>query len=91
MSSKHSADNQPADPYKEKNLDEGVTLKDKVEDLVKFVEKCKFCMMTTRAADSGFLASRCMALAGKVRLDNLVDVIFAQLISGEHLCACTLT
>jgi hypothetical protein len=55
----------PADPYKEKNL-EDVSLKDKVEDLVNFAEKSKFCMMTTRIADSGLLVSRCMAMAAKV-------------------------
>jgi hypothetical protein len=55
----------PSDPYKEKNL-EDASLKDKVEDLVNFAEKCKFCMMTTRIADSGLLVSRCMAMAAKV-------------------------
>lgn len=57
-----SVDN--ADPYKSKNLEEP-ELKDKVEDLVAFIEKCKFCMMATRTKD-GLIASRCMALAGKV-------------------------
>jgi hypothetical protein len=55
----------PADPYKQQNLDHA-SLKDKVEDLVSFAEKQKFCMMTTRIADSGLLVSRCMALAAKV-------------------------
>ena len=55
----------PADPYKEKNLQEP-ELKEKVEDLVKFVDYCKFGMMTTRIASSGLLTSRCMALAAKV-------------------------
>ncbi len=55
----------PADPYKEKNLQEP-ELKDKVEDLVKFVDHCKFGMMTTRIASNGLLTSRCMALAAKV-------------------------
>jgi len=63
----------PADPYKEKNV-EDASLKDKVEDLVSFVEKCKFCMMTTRIADSGLLVSRCMALAAKE--GNGIDLIF---------------
>lgn len=66
-SSNTNTNNQSADPYTQKNLDQNVTLKERVEDLVKFVEKCKFCMMTTKAADSGLLASRCMALAGTVR------------------------
>jgi len=65
--------NKVADPYKEKNLD-SPSLKDKVEDLVAFMDKCKFCMMTTRIEASGLLASRCMALAGKE--GNGVDLIF---------------
>ena len=56
----------PAEPYKAKNIDEP-SLKEKVEDLVGFVDACKFGMMTTRMAASGMLVSRCMALAGKVR------------------------
>lgn len=60
----------PADPYKEKNVDEPGA-KEKIEDLVQFVEKNKFCMMTTKISSSGLLASRCMALAGKVRLHGL--------------------
>ena len=55
----------PADPYKEKNLQEP-NLKEKVQDLVTFMEHCKFGMMTTRIASSGLLTSRCMALAAKV-------------------------
>ena len=55
----------PADPYVAKNLEEP-SLKEKIGDLVGFVEKCKFCMMTTRIATNGLLVSRCMALAGKV-------------------------
>jgi hypothetical protein len=45
---------------------ENPPLTEKVQDLVKFIEKCKFCMMTTRIASSGLLVSRCMALAGHV-------------------------
>lgn len=56
----------PADPYTQKNLDES-SVEEKVNDLVNFVEKCKFCMMTTHIASSGQLVSRCMALAAKVR------------------------
>lgn len=55
----------PADPYTQKNLEQPDELKTKVGDLVDFVEKHKFCMMTTRIK-SGLLASRCMALAAKV-------------------------
>ncbi|KAF2863064.1 hypothetical protein K470DRAFT_156458 [Piedraia hortae CBS 480.64] len=64
--------NQPADPYTAKNLQEP-PLKEKIDDLVKFVDKCKFCMMTTRTAN-GQLVSRCMALAAKE--GNGVDYIF---------------
>ena len=55
----------PADPYKEQNKNE-TSLKEKVQDLVAFMEKCKFAMMTTRIGSSGLLVSRCMALAAKV-------------------------
>ncbi|KAF2807859.1 bli-3 protein [Mytilinidion resinicola] len=65
--------NKAADPYKEKNS-EVASLKDKVEDLVAFIDKSKFCMMTTRIESSGLLASRCMALAAKE--GNGVDLIF---------------
>lgn len=55
----------PADPYTQKNLENPDSLKEKVGDLVDFVENHKFCMMTTRIK-SGLLASRCMAIAAKV-------------------------
>ena len=54
----------PADPFKDKNQEEP-SLQEKVDDLVAFEDKCKFCMMTTKTSD-GLLASRCMALAAKV-------------------------
>ena len=54
----------PADPYTQKNQEEP-SLAEKVEDLANFVDKCKFCMMTTKTSD-GLLASRCMALAAQV-------------------------
>ena len=56
----------PADPYKATNLTDP-DLKEKVQDLVKFMEYCKFGMMTTRIESSGLLTSRCMALAATVR------------------------
>ncbi|ORY04268.1 hypothetical protein BCR34DRAFT_604916 [Clohesyomyces aquaticus] len=65
--------NKNADPYTQKNLQE-VSLKEKVEDLVQFIEKCKFCMMTTQTATSDLLASRCMALAAKE--GNGLDLLF---------------
>ena len=55
----------PADPYKETNISQP-DLKEKVEDLIRFMEACKFGMMTTRVESSGLLTSRCMALAAKV-------------------------
>ncbi|KAI5269338.1 protein bli-3 [Aureobasidium subglaciale] len=63
-----------ADPYVAKNLDEPSELKEKVGDLISFVDKSKYCMMTTRIASSGLLVSRCMALAAKE--GNGVDLIF---------------
>lgn len=53
-----------ADPYTAKNKDDP-QLKEKIEDLVAFMERCKFGMMTTRIASTGQLVSRCMALAAK--------------------------
>ncbi|GKU02622.1 unnamed protein product [Fusarium langsethiae] len=52
----------PADPYKKANA-EDVPLQTKIEDLVNFITKEKFGMMTTRGSGSGNLVSRCMALA----------------------------
>lgn len=67
MSSFSNADtgNKTADPYTAKNKEEP-SLKEKVEDLLTFIEKTKFCLLTTQTAKSDLLASRCMALAGKV-------------------------
>ncbi len=56
----------PADPYTATNKTEP-ELKEKVQDLVSFIESCKFGMMTTRIESTGLLTSRCMALAAKVR------------------------
>lgn len=55
----------PADPYTAKN-EQDPDLKTKVTDLLNFADKQKFCMMTT-VTPNHLLASRCMALAGKVR------------------------
>ena len=62
-----STGDKPADPYKKANVDETDT-KTKVEDLVGFMDKCKFGMMTTHEAASDNLVSRCMALAATVQL-----------------------
>ncbi|KAF1939610.1 hypothetical protein EJ02DRAFT_424718 [Clathrospora elynae] len=53
-----------ADPYTQKNIEEP-SLKEKAEDLLNFVDKTKFCLLTTQVADSDLLASRAMALAAK--------------------------
>ncbi|UKZ73676.1 hypothetical protein TrVFT333_001326 [Trichoderma virens FT-333] len=53
----------PADPYTKVNKDE-VELDIKVTDLVDFITKCKFGMMTTiEASSQNNLVSRCMGLA----------------------------
>lgn len=59
--------NQPADPYQEKNIDD-VSIKDKIQDLSELIDSCKFGVMTTRDARTGYLVSRCMAVAAKVTL-----------------------
>lgn len=61
-----NADTKHADPYKEKNLDTEVSIKEKIEDLSEFISACKFGMMTTRDGKTGALLSRCMAVAAKV-------------------------
>lgn len=63
-----SAENgKPLDPYKTANEDNlNVSIKDKIEDLTKFIDEIKFAMMTTRQTDNDSLVSRCMALAARV-------------------------
>ena len=56
----------PADPYKAKNTENEVPVKEKMEGLLAFIDKCRYAMMTTRDSSSGLLASRCMELAAKV-------------------------
>lgn len=60
----------PADPYREANLDHA-SLKERVEGLVQFIEGHKFCLMTTRQMDTGYLVSRCMAVAAREGIDLL--------------------
>ncbi|KAI1653664.1 hypothetical protein F4813DRAFT_373667 [Daldinia decipiens] len=76
MSSFSNADtgDKPSGPYYEKNIDRDVSLKEKVEILIKFVSSCKFGMMTTRDPSNGKLVSRCMAVAGKEGGD--IDLAF---------------
>ncbi|KAK0743944.1 putative BLI-3 blue-light-inducible Bli-3 protein [Schizothecium vesticola] len=71
----HSNDGgKPADPYKAANLDQDITLAQKIEDLSHFISGCKFGMMTTRDANkSGNLVSRCMALVAK---NGGIDLLF---------------
>jgi len=58
---------QPIDPYKAKNF-ENPPLEQKVNDLVDFISHIKYGMLTTKSSDGDVLTSRCMALAGKVRV-----------------------
>ena len=67
-----------SDPYVEKNQEEP-SLHEKVQELGAFVDKCKFCMMTTKSSD-GVLASRCMALAAKVRPLRYYNAMYLALI-----------
>ncbi|KAK4188770.1 hypothetical protein QBC35DRAFT_495530 [Podospora australis] len=60
-----NTDAKHADPYKEANLDNNVSLDQRILDLSEFMNNCKFSLMTTRDAKSGNLVSRCMALAGQ--------------------------
>lgn len=53
--------------YTAKNKDEPGT-EEKIKDLTDFISRSKFGMMTTRTKDSHLLVSRCMAVAGSVRL-----------------------
>ncbi|KAJ2907290.1 uncharacterized protein MKZ38_003146 [Zalerion maritima] len=62
------------DPYREANMENQISLKQKVEDLQEFMNNCKYSMMTTRDAQSGNLISRCMALAATET--EGIDLIF---------------
>jgi hypothetical protein len=71
-----------ADPYIQKNLEEP-SLKEKAEDLLNFVDKTKFCLLTTQVADSDLLASRAMALAAKVWYSQSIYMGFAYIHVGR--------
>jgi len=74
--SKTSTGDAPADPYTVANRDDSATLEDKIKDLVKFMDKCRFAMMTTRSMSNGALYSRCMALAATVRaVKSAVEIL----------------
>ncbi|KAF2012367.1 hypothetical protein BU24DRAFT_376113 [Aaosphaeria arxii CBS 175.79] len=68
-----STGDKTADPYLQKNIDEA-SLKEKVEDLIQFIDKVKFGLLTTQTANSDLLASRAMALAAKE--GNGFDLLF---------------
>lgn len=79
----------PADPYTQKNLNNEASLEEKITGLVKFAEKQKFCMMTTRIADSGLLVSRCMALAAEVSYITQLHRIKIHLTMSRRATAST--
>ena len=60
-----STGDKPADPYKKANEDQP-DLQTKVHELVDFITKAKFGMMTTHESATNNLVSRCMALAATV-------------------------
>lgn len=60
-----STGDKPADPYKKANEDQP-DLQTKVNELVDFITKAKFGMMTTHESATDNLVSRCMALAATV-------------------------
>jgi hypothetical protein len=69
-----SLGDKPADPYTVANKDE-TDPQTLVTDLVDFITKCKFGMLTTVEASShNNLVSRCMGLAGTVSEDAFIDI-----------------
>ncbi|KAI0105325.1 pyridoxamine 5'-phosphate oxidase [Nemania sp. FL0031] len=64
----------PADPYTQANKDTTVSTQDKIQALDKFVNACKFGMMTTRDQATGKLVSRCMAVTAEE--SHGVDYLF---------------
>lgn len=66
--------NKSSGPYYDKNVDNEVPLKEKIEAVSKFVSSCKFGMMTTRDPSNQKLVSRCMAIAGKVSGGTFLDL-----------------
>lgn len=78
-----STGDKPADPYKQLNEDEP-DLKTKVEQLVEFITKAKFGMMTTHEVASEQLVSRCMALAATVCQTSCHHVVYiANVLLGD--------
>ena len=56
----------PEDLYMKNNLEQNVSVKDKIVDLGKFIDRVELCMVTTAKGDPPSLVSRCMGVAGKV-------------------------
>ncbi|KAF8439175.1 hypothetical protein BGX38DRAFT_1208811 [Terfezia claveryi] len=46
-------------------------LKERVEDLIQFIDSHKFCLMTTRQKNTDYLVSRCMAVVAREGIDLL--------------------
>lgn len=87
MSTPMTSQGHSADPYKDANEDNQVSLQTKVEDLTTFIKASKFCMMATHEQDTRHIVSRCMALAGLVSL--LVSSIKIKSVSrnvGTRTC-----
>ncbi|SZE99927.1 unnamed protein product [Blumeria hordei] len=63
---------QPDDAYVTEN--EPVSIRDKVCDLGRFIDCCRYAILTTHHASSGALVSRCMAVAGKE--NGGLDILF---------------
>lgn len=78
MSTFSNADtgSKPADPYTHANQDTAVSTQDKIAALDKFVNTCKFGMMTTRDQATGKLVSRCMAVTAEVGLHPKTPLAF---------------
>ena len=47
---------QPADPYKAENTENEVPVKEKMEGLLAFIDRCRYGMLTTHDKESGRLA-----------------------------------
>ncbi|KAI2736030.1 hypothetical protein DTO013E5_9185 [Penicillium roqueforti] len=55
----------PEDLYMKNNLEKNVSVKDKIVDLGKFIDRVELCMVTTAKGNPAALVSRCMGVAGK--------------------------
>lgn len=57
----------PEDLYMKNNLEKHISVKEKIVDLGKFIDRLELCMVTTAKGDPPALVSRCMGVAGKVK------------------------